>query len=266
MKRVYIICSGPSLNGFDFGRLTGEDVICMNDNYKYIPEESIVAYVSLDPVFLINNREDLKDVHYPLYSPANYGVNPIRKELGVIELPITGINGIEYGEGIRHGVNSGYMAMGLAIKLGYKDIRVLGMDLSPRGHFYDPDFKYNFDYVHKHLRAFKKDLKKDIHVTFYGDTHVDLFEKYDLSEILKTGKMTKKKTEAVKKAVATKDVAHTASEGHVIVEVLKPYQGMTKELVKGDIIEIPERQMKSRLVKGGFIKAYDKGDKKPMHR
>jgi hypothetical protein len=68
------------------------------------------------------------------------------------------------------------------------------------------------------------------------------------------------------KKKSSTNVVHTASEGHVIVKVLKPYHGMTRELKKGDIIEIPERQMKSRLVTKGFVELYTKGDVKPLHR
>lgn len=68
--------------------------------------------------------------------------------------------------------------------------------------------------------------------------------------------------------MATKKRKITASENHVIVQVLKDYQGMTRELKKGDIIEVPERQAKPgcRNLKDGLYKLYTKGDKKPMHR
>lgn len=59
---------------------------------------------------------------------------------------------------------------------------------------------------------------------------------------------------------------YKASEGHVIVEVLKPFQGMKGSHKKGDIIEVPDRQLKGRLAAKGYIKAYTKGDKKPSHR
>jgi len=64
----------------------------------------------------------------------------------------------------------------------------------------------------------------------------------------------------------TKKVKHTASPGHVIVQVLKPFVGMKGEHKKGDIIEVPERQAKGRMVAKGYIKPYTAGDKKPAHR
>ena len=59
-----------------------------------------------------------------------------------------------------------------------------------------------------------------------------------------------------------------ASAGYVIVQVLKDYPGMTKDLKKNDIIEVPERQVApwNSLIKRGYVKLYTKGDKKPMHR
>jgi hypothetical protein len=77
--------------------------------------------------------------------------------------------------------------------------------------------------------------------------------------------MTTEKKEAAKPEPKK---TYKASPGHVIVEVLKPHAGMTRELTKGDIIEIPERQAgkRSRGMREGLYKLYTKGDKKPMHR
>lgn len=76
--------------------------------------------------------------------------------------------------------------------------------------------------------------------------------------------MAKKK----KKTTAAPKGKITASPGMVIVEVLKAYTGLSRELKKGDIIEVPERLTRdsARVIKQGFIKAYDKGDKKPLSR
>lgn len=61
---------------------------------------------------------------------------------------------------------------------------------------------------------------------------------------------------------------YKASPGHVIVEVMKDHPGMSGDLKKGDIIEIPDRQAgkRSRSMREGLYKLYTKGDKKPKHR
>ena len=55
------------------------------------------------------------------------------------------------------------------------------------------------------------------------------------------------------------------SEGHVKAEVLKPFMGMKEAHKKGDIIEVPERQLKGRLARKGYIKKYT-GTKPAAHR
>jgi hypothetical protein len=71
-----------------------------------------------------------------------------------------------------------------------------------------------------------------------------------------------------KKEAPQPKTVYKPSEGHAIVEVLKPYPGMSGPLVKGDIIEVPMRHVKdsNRLIREGFHKLYTKGDKKPKHR
>ena len=180
MRTVYIVCSGPSLKGFDFSLLDGKDVICVNKTIKWV--DNPVAVVALDSKHYVQLYDEFAKLECPIYAMKRYDEHPIKDELGVIELENTGVNGIEYDEGIRHGFNSGYMAMNVAIKLGYDNLRVLGMDLNKGGHFYDNE-AYDYRYVLAHLKAFKDELMDNIQVTFYGNTNADMFENKPLDEI-----------------------------------------------------------------------------------
>lgn len=256
MDRVYVICSGPSLKGFDFNQLKGQDIICINANIRDVPKESVVAYAFVDPFHLDDQREYLEDAPFPIYTVEPYSTIPERhNDLSIIKLKNTGISGIDWGEGIRHGFNGGYTAIGVALKLGYTDIRVLGMDLSKKGHYYDPDFKFDFHYVLAHLEKLKEDLKPGIQLTFYGKTNVRIFDNDELSNVLKPLKMTKK----TKKGGAK----YVAAPGFVIVRVLKDYHGQKRPIKKGEILEIPERKFRGRMMAKGYYELYEKGDKKP---
>lgn len=182
MKRLYVVCSGPSLNGFDFEQLRGEYVIAMNDNFIYVPE--VYKYVALDSKHWENMYEELKKNDFPKYSVKGYDPSKWKRKLGAIEMKNTGVNGVEYGDGIRHGFNTGYTALNMAVK-ECDDVRVLGMDLGTKGHFFDPDFEWDFEYVIKHLAVFKEELRPETKVTFYGPTRQSVFPVKPLEDACK---------------------------------------------------------------------------------
>ncbi len=185
-ERIYIVASGPSLKGFDFSQLDDEVCLAVNDSLVYL--KRVAGVVAIDTEFYDRYYKYLKLSRFPMYAVRKYDPSDIKKELGVIEYPNTGVSGVEMGEGIRHGFNSGYTAIGVAIKMGYKDIRVLGMDLTNTGHFHPlkPTLKdFDFSYVIKHLEKLKKQLPKGVKITFYGKTNANMFENKPLSECLK---------------------------------------------------------------------------------
>jgi len=182
VRTVYIICSGPSLKGYDFTQLKGKNCIAVNESFKYIPETKYL--VALDTKHYVNNYEAYKNATFPIYTVKDYNPSQQKIDVGAIELENTGPSGLDYGEGIRHGFNSGYLAINIAIKLGYNDIRILGMDLTIGGHFYD-DERFDYRYVHNHLKHLKEELRAGINITFYGNETVTVFDTKPLEDAYK---------------------------------------------------------------------------------
>lgn len=181
-ERIYVIAGGPSLKRFNFDKLKDEKCIAVTESFYSL--KSLVGLVALDSIFYTANYDSLHGQKFPMYAVKNYDPSKQKKRLGVIELENTGVNGVELGDGIRHGFNSAYTAIGIAIKTGIKDIRVLGMDLTDTGHYHNLRPDYDFSYVIKHLAQLKKELPKDIKITFYGKTNANMFENKPLSECL----------------------------------------------------------------------------------
>lgn len=187
--RIYIVCTGQSLKNFNFNLLEGQRIIAVNDAYKFVPC-SFECLVAIDYTFYLKELETLKLLNKKAYAIKDYFEDKMPKDTGLLKinyLHTTGISGIDYREyAIRHGYNSGYTALGVAIQLGAKDIRLLGMDLTG-GYFYNrtENNKNKFNYVIDYINDFKKDLRPDIKVTNYSlISKIECFEKKDLKDIL----------------------------------------------------------------------------------
>jgi len=145
--RCFIIGGGPSLKGFDFGRLRGEKVIAINKAFFDVPWADIMF--SIDRAFLDliisgkfgeNYRQAFEsfggvklwlDIFKSSYPPGIYFV-PSAGKIGWTR---------SLREGLFHGQNSGYGALNLALVLGANPIYLLGYDCSrgPGGetHYHD---------------------------------------------------------------------------------------------------------------------------------
>ncbi len=133
-KTIFIIGGGPSLLNFDFSVLKDKFVIAINKAFLTYPNADVLYWT--DSRFYkwfetdINKFKGLKITNKP--RPA---VNDI------INLRDTGRDGLELKpDGIRHGNNSGYAAINVAIHLGAKNIILLGYDMESKGnktHFHD---------------------------------------------------------------------------------------------------------------------------------
>jgi len=184
LNKSYIICGGPSLKDFNFELLKGCPIYAVNHSFEFI--EELTGIVSIDAKFYKQRFKDLFRCGIPMYSVKGYDDVDEKEKLGVTEYKNTGVNGVDYGKGIRHGFNSGYTAICIAIKHGYTDIRVLGMDLIGKRHFYDLDKDRSVDpsYVIPHLQEMKRQLRPDIKITFYGEGADIPFERKQLDQVL----------------------------------------------------------------------------------
>jgi hypothetical protein len=197
--KVFVVCTGPSLKGFDFERLRGQHVIAVTNAFKFVPDFDCL--VAIDWQFYAWNFEELSKLDRIAYAVKEYFEDPIMYNMGKMKVEFlerTGFEGIDYNDGcVRFGGNSGYTALNIAIHLGAKDIRILGMDLSmedpKKPYFFVTDEKYSYqphDIAHlnhmtRYFHTFVEDMKPDVKVTNYSmQSKITVFPKKELSEIL----------------------------------------------------------------------------------
>lgn len=160
---VYVVCTGPSLTDFDLGILEGRHVIAVNGAAQYFNQ--LDAIVSLDlPKFDLYYQEwkEFKEAGVEIISVRGYWSGAAKDDLVTTYLEMTGSTGIDYSPGkVRHGFNSGYTALHVAINRGAGNIHLLGMDLSD-GYFYDhlAQIPVSLDYVIAHLEMMQQDLNR----------------------------------------------------------------------------------------------------------
>ena len=171
-KDVYIVCGGTSLKGFDFEKLKDKVVIAVNYACFNIPYFDYVSAIDFD--FYEDNKEKIKLIDKPFYAIENYHDSGIFKELNVNTLTHSGEKGYDERKGYcKHGFNSGYFAVQLALDLGYKNIHILGMDAHYTNNQYffkqgtDDDLGYN--HLPEYMKALKSQLPKGINIYNYSD-------------------------------------------------------------------------------------------------
>lgn len=153
----FVIGSGPSLEGFDFGQLP-KSVYRIGAN-KSAWLADCDALVSIDRRF---HREFRKEIEA---FPGDKFMS--RAE----DVPIPGVVYLAYerGDGLSEklntlkGSNSGYAAMNLAYLLGYKKIALLGFDFGwgndSKSHFHD-GYTWQSNAAHRHLRTWARAFPK----------------------------------------------------------------------------------------------------------
>lgn len=147
-ERVYIVCTGPSLTGFDFRKLDFEQTMVVNFAYREVNNWSIlvaiddVIYTSFDysrsyqcagayAITVLRKASKIPD----FLGPDKLPVIKMHRSMPVLDTRVFFVN--TFG-------NSGYLAVLMAVKLGCRDIRILGMDITQPGHYYGgPNFVYD---------------------------------------------------------------------------------------------------------------------------
>lgn len=192
-KDVYIVCSGASLSGFNFELLKDKKVIAVNYACFNIPHFDYVSAIDFD--FYENNEEAIKKINKPFYAMENYHYREIFDKLNVNLLTHSGEKGCDKRKGfVKHGYNSGYFAVQLALDLGYKNIHLLGMDACYDGgnvyyfndNYIDKNYQEKNVYSHlpNYMKALKTELQKDIKIYNYSEISIiTCFEKRSLNSI-----------------------------------------------------------------------------------
>ncbi len=153
MGRCFVVGTGPSLEGFDFLMLDGEDTIAINHAVRFF-----------EPTLVFWSDHDLE----PELTEAILNSEASRWSLDErSEIPYTFIvkgNGgptNNLDDGLFYAQNSGLPALNLAILMGYDPIYLLGLDMGSdnvKTHFYPGDrwvpnctYEYQakfYDYFH----------------------------------------------------------------------------------------------------------------------
>lgn len=133
-QTIYLVGGGPSLKGFDFNKLKGKKVIAINKAFVHIPFADVMYWT--DNRFYnwfkakIHEFKGMKVTNKP---------KPVADD--IINLRDSGRTGLDLDKSsLRHGNNSGYAAINLAVHLGAKKIVLLGYDMGLQGnksHWHD---------------------------------------------------------------------------------------------------------------------------------
>jgi hypothetical protein len=169
-QRCFIVAGGPSLKGFGFSRLRGEHVIVINKSFLDVPFADVMFAMDRPLIDDLasgklgeNYRrgfEDFPGVKLWL-DLSSYTYPP-----GIYSVPSAGEIGwtTSLRDGLYHGQNSGYAALGLAIVLGASPIYLLGYDMAkgPGGekHYHDGyPSGWNPEALNIFLKAFQAGAK-----------------------------------------------------------------------------------------------------------
>lgn len=127
-QEVVIAAGGPSLSGFDFDRLAGRNVIAINRAHEFIPGAQVLWWTDADywrraEASLMAHSAPYKATSHIAYrtaeTPATAAVYRLTGPLGFDPDP-------RY---LRHGNNSTYAAMHLAVHMGARRLILLGVDM-----------------------------------------------------------------------------------------------------------------------------------------
>jgi len=124
-----IVGGGPSLWGFDFGRLAGLNVIAINRAYEFLPDAKVLWWT--DSTFFVRHQEALEAHPAPYKCSALYDYPAHLQPEWVTFYRFTGHIGFDHDPAcLRHGNNSAYTAMHLAVHLGAQALILLGIDMT----------------------------------------------------------------------------------------------------------------------------------------
>lgn len=139
-QRCFIVAGGPSLKGFNFGRLAGERTIAINRAVESCPDADIAF--AFDPrVHQAAAAGDFGDAARTAFAAFRgikvclYLDSAAAHLPGVFPLGCRASDGypVSLADGVFHGGNSGYAALQLALLLGANPIYLLGYDMTGEG-------------------------------------------------------------------------------------------------------------------------------------
>lgn len=131
---AFVIGGGPSLKGFDFESLRGLPCYAANKAAIFVPWGNLV---SIDGDFYRNYPEIIESFSVRAYLAPPGGQNRLYSQANYFHRS-RGRDIFERKESALPGLNSGFAALSLAVRHGFKRIALLGIDMQPgKGHFHD---------------------------------------------------------------------------------------------------------------------------------
>lgn len=188
-NRCFIIGGGPSLKGFDFSQLEGEDVIVTNAAISYVKHAKYFVTMDYQILSKISNIfEKAKSKNCETIFVANFAREYMKFQNGHIidirnrqaykqvhlfdhVIRSTGFTHPNKGFGdnwdeFQNGRNSGFCAIQLALLLGYKEVYLLGFDMgiTKRATHFHTGYRQTTSRFAKNLQTyltlFKQTLKR----------------------------------------------------------------------------------------------------------
>ncbi len=184
---VFIIGGGASLSGFDFNKLKGKRIICINHAWRWIQPEILVF---LDACF---NKEmkvlgiDLYSLPFKIVAGANSGMKT-EKNCTVVNLT----SSVSKNPNAMYGrQQSGLIAINLCLIANAKRIFLLGFDgkfTNGQGHFFSKEYPHRADNNEKsYTRSVEAYEKYRVYQNIYNcnlDSNFKMFKTKSIDEVL----------------------------------------------------------------------------------
>jgi hypothetical protein len=188
---IYIVCPGPSMRDFPFEKLRNRKTIVVNRSCYYVPNWDIMVFLDEGMLNELSNSDNIdcsKDAK--IYTRNYYDLYPDKINLNGLDIPIIKPETTrkKYQSVMLHRSNSGFFAFSLAAHLGYRDIRILGMDSTNNYFLSDSIHGKSSHNVSKYLNRTMKhfdNMYKGLNVSRYDNGNWNLFSKKSISEILR---------------------------------------------------------------------------------
>lgn len=177
-KKCYIVCGGPSLAGKPLGWLRKEDTIAVNYAVLHVPEPTY--FVTADSGVIRNSvaadfwnltDKTKKVVVINKIHPRYRNVRDLLASFDehIEQTTSEGDIGLQNDGVFATGKNTGFAALQYAVKLGYKEIYLLGIDLAKKAgkkYFYDDGVMGDspYDLFYRHFVTALRRLKGRVNV------------------------------------------------------------------------------------------------------
>lgn len=178
---IYIVGSGGSLNGFDFDRLKGYDVMAINHMFRFVP--FCRHLVAIDNVFYEQFESELAGLACTKHALSKYSDTPLHEKLGLRMWKWRKNDGLDTDPYVAHNWNSGLTGINIALNLGYRDIHLLGFDADSSTL---PGInKSKHDYMIARCNMIARQLPDGVKITNHSiGSRITAFNKIDINTIL----------------------------------------------------------------------------------